>query len=130
MKNSIHFQEDKTLPSKIVFTKDEEQAEKKKGQKIAPTTIANYTFFYVIRGEDIAKLIQLTKVTLKSTENEELISQLKSKLAMLKQEYKIKQQASAEKVNFIGFYSYDVRLAPRYSAQFAMEEMLDDETLE
>lgn len=73
-------------------------------------TLANYTFFYVIKAEDLAKLIQLTKVTIKSTQNPELINQLKSKLVLLKNEYRLKQQGNNVQVNFIGFYTYDVRV--------------------
>ena len=81
----------------------------------AAKTEATYTFFHLIKSEDIATLIRLTKVTIKHTHNEELKLLLRKKVTLLKQEYLIKREAEFNgridpSLNFIGFYSYDVRV--------------------
>nr|BAK01125.1 predicted protein [Hordeum vulgare subsp. vulgare] len=111
------------------FSNDEEKTNKK-GAKIVPGALTDYTFFHVIKTEDLATLIRLTKVTIKSTQNQDLIKHLNSKLALLKQEYQMKQKSDPHPVNFIGFHSYDVRVQASYSDQFAIAEMIDDETLD
>jgi len=122
-----------------IFAKDSDQTKKMSGgtpqNRVAPNTLPNYTLFHVIKSEDIANLIRLTKVTIKGTKNEELINHQKRKLVLLKQEYLIKRHEETTgkgdpNINFIGFYTYDVRLHPSYKDQFAIEEMLDDENLE
>lgn len=128
------------LKNKIVgaFRKDQDLARK---QTIVKRSTKNFVeveslpFFKVIKSEDIAALIRLTKVTLKSTSNENLQAHLKQKIEILKKEYHSKRQEEDNKqvdpnVNFIGFYTYDVRLNPTYKSQFAMDELLDDENLE
>jgi len=118
-----------------LFMKDGQASNKLKAgpkNQVAPENLPNYTFFHVLKTEDLATLIRLTKVTIKGTQNQDLINLLKAKLALLKQEYLIKKQEDAgtpAKINFIGFYTYDVRLQPTYKSQFAIEEMLDDEDL-
>lgn len=94
----------------------------------------NYSFFQVIKSEDIAQLIKLTKVTMKHTQNENLKSLYNKKITFFKQQYTMKRLAEDnnhvdQSINFIGFYSYDIRLNPTYKEQFAIEEQLDDENL-
>jgi len=96
--------------------------------------IESLPFLRVIRSEDIENLIRLTKVTLKTTTNENLQAHLKQKIETLKKEYHNKRAEEDNKqvdpnVNFIGFYTYDVRLNPTYKSQFAMDELLDDENI-
>jgi len=127
-----------------VFAKDEDYARK----QASNSRLQNITnrlkggikpeddkpFFGVIESEDIATLIRLTKVTIKTTQNEDLAKLYRQKLELLKGEYNRKRLeeetgAADPNVNFIGFYTYDVRLNPTYKAQFAIEEQLDDEDL-
>jgi len=85
--------------------------------------VESLPFFKVIKSEDIAALIRLTKVTLKSTANENLQAHLKQKIEILKKEYHSKRQEEDNKqvdpnVNFIGFYTYDVRVKTLLSLLF------------
>jgi len=116
------------------FARDSDQSRKiadsSKPGKVNP----NYSFFQVIKSEDIAQMIKITKVTMKQTQNETLKTLFKKKIEFLKQQYILKRNAEDNKqldadVNFIGFHSYDIRLHPTYKEQFAIEEQLDDENL-
>lgn len=102
------------------FQKDRDFARKsnslKHGKKIFEFH-DSLPFLKVLKSEDIAAMIRLTKVTIKSTQNQDLVELMKQKLDLLKQEYHIKKQEEDQKqtdpnINFIGFYTYDVRLNP------------------
>jgi len=128
------------LKNKIIgsFKKDQDHSRR---QSVVKKSTKNFVeidslpFFRVIKSEDIENLIRLTKVTLKTTTNENLQAHLKQKLETLKKEYQNKRAEEDNKqvdsnINFIGFYTYDVRLNPTYKSQFAMDELLDDENLD
>jgi len=128
------------LKNKIIgsFKKDQDHSRR---QSVVKKSTKNFVeidslpFYRVIKSEDIENLIRLTKVTLKTTTNENLQAHLKQKLETLKKEYQNKRDEEDNKqvdpnVNFIGFYTYDVRLNPTYKSQFAMDELLDDENLD
>jgi len=122
------------------FMKDTDEARKKtikvsSNDPRAKNAQKLHTFFQVVKSEDIATLIRLTKVTISETSSEDYKNLLKKKLVLLKEEYMIKKKEEEndqveQNVNFIGFYTYDVRLAPMYKEQFAIEERLDDENLD
>jgi len=128
------------LKNKIIgsFKKDQDHSRR---QSVVKKSTKNFVeidslpFYRVIKSEDIENLIRLTKVTLKTTTNENLQAHLKQKLETLKKEYQNKRAEEDNKqvdsnINFIGFYTYDVRLNPTYKSQFAMDELLDDENLD
>jgi len=117
------------------FFKEEEVTKIKAGKSGGKSSaIPNYSFYYVVKSEDLAQLIKLTKVTIKTTKNQGLIGILHKKLDILKQEYQLKKQEEDAhvvdaNVKFIGSHTYDIRLNETYKAQFAIEEQLDDEHL-
>jgi len=119
-----------------IFSKDKDETRKETSRKVGKKKVVapTYTFFHLLKKPDIETLIRLTKVTIKSTQNEDLVTLLKKKLSLLKAELAQKKQMEQQGikslgVNFIGFFSYDVRLHPTYKDQFAIEEQLDDEDL-
>jgi len=132
----------KTLLYLFVKDKDLARRTRKTSGRVAPeshTHIVNHdydlTFFQVIKSQDIATLIRLTKFTLKTTRDKALVELLKKKANLLKKEYNAsKQNEDSNHVDnhviFIGFYTYDIRLSPMYKDQFAIEEQLNHETLD
>jgi len=70
------------------------------------------TLLQVLKTENLETLIGLTKITIKETQDQKLRELLKAKLEFLQEEHNRRgyPKAIVYNINFVGFYTYDLRV--------------------
>lgn len=91
----------------------------------------NLKFLSVLDADTLALMIKVSKLSLKTTENQVLKALIQKKIVMLQQAHFIRENAETNKtvdpsINFIGLPTYDIRLIPKYKKEFALDEAIQE----